>query len=79
MWKVSPVTLLEKAAVSVILVQISHLRFLHFVEPTNLSKGYNLALTKQLLILRALLNETMGPGENTVVALRLMYKMLKLS
>ena len=53
--------------------------FLYCLEPTHLSKGYNLALTKQLLILLALLNETMGHGENTTLASRLMYKIFKLS
>ena len=46
MWKVSPVAVLEKVSVSVTLLQSSHLRFLRYLEPTNLSKGYDLALTK---------------------------------
>ena len=72
-------TVLEKVSVSVTLVKTSHLRFLNCLQPTHLSKGYNLALTKQLLILLVILNETTGPGENTALASRLMYKIFKLS
>ena len=45
-WKVSPVTVLEKVSVSVTLVQTLHLCFLYCLEPTYLPKGYNLAFTK---------------------------------
>ena len=37
----------------------------HLKESTHLSKGYNLARTKYLLIFLALRNDTMGPGVKT--------------
>ena len=72
-------TVLEKVSVSVTLVRTLHLRFLHCLDPTNLSKENGLALTKKLLILRTLSSKTMGPGENTALASRLKYKIFKLS
>ena len=64
--------------VLVTVAQTSHLHFLHCLEPIHLSKGKNLALTKYLLILCVLLNETMGPGENTALVSWLVYKIFKL-
>ena len=72
-------TVLEKVSVSVTLVRTLQLRFLHCLDPTNLSKENGLALTKKLLILRTLPSKTMGPGENTALASRLKYKIFKLS
>ena len=65
--EVPPVTVLKKIFASVTIVQTSYLRFSHCPEPTNYSKGYDFALNKLLLILRALLNETMVPGKNTIL------------
>ena len=51
---------------SVMLLQTWHRLPLHLYDPTVLFKGYSLALTKLLFILRALQDETMGRGANTL-------------
>ena len=43
---VSPVTLLVNVFVSKTFIHASHLFLPHFVDPTTLSNGYNLALTR---------------------------------
>ena len=76
MWKNAPVTVLEKVYVSVTLLETLHLRFLHCPEHIYRSEEYNLALTKQLLILHALRDENIDPGENTALVSLFMYKYL---